>query len=294
MIFGRTIVRIHSTDQDLLGQIDDYLTITTSSDSDGLTAIIERIDDAHFDDVRSYKHDSLAYTFRSPDMNYEYLAPSKRIRVELPESLASRSHFRGKPLRSMWSVLSESVGILLVHSAVVEKNGRAIVLAGDSGRGKSTLAIDLARNGWGIVGDDYVPMTIESGRLIAHPFFRSVSSFDALRETGSFWYDNDRGKRIYRMLDLEGGLETTSSPVEVEALILISSRTSFPRLDRCSRLDFLRGVIPSSYVMDSVRRRSLMARLGEMTRCAETWVFTPGPRLAENREHIQQWWNSRS
>lgn len=62
-------------------------------------------------------------------------------------------------------------GRYLVHAAgVVDPSGRAWLLSGDSGNGKSTLAYALARAGWTVLGDDGVLLERRGEGLVAHPW----------------------------------------------------------------------------------------------------------------------------
>lgn len=62
---------------------------------------------------------------------------------------------------------------LLLHAAVVERDGRALILTGESGSGKSTLAAMLAGAGWRLLGDEFALIGPEDG--LAYPFPRPVS-----------------------------------------------------------------------------------------------------------------------
>lgn len=62
---------------------------------------------------------------------------------------------------------------LLLHAAVVERDGEALVLTGVSGAGKSTLAALLSSRGWRLMGDEFALLDPESGLL--HAFPRLVS-----------------------------------------------------------------------------------------------------------------------
>ncbi|MCA9317134.1 MAG: hypothetical protein KDB73_16720 [Planctomycetes bacterium] len=48
---------------------------------------------------------------------------------------------------------------LVMHAAGVQKDGYAWLVAGPSGRGKTTLALDLAERGWTLLGDDAVALS---------------------------------------------------------------------------------------------------------------------------------------
>lgn len=62
---------------------------------------------------------------------------------------------------------------LLLHAAVVERDGAALILTGLSGSGKSTLAALLSLRGWRLLGDEFALLDPASGLL--HPFPRLVS-----------------------------------------------------------------------------------------------------------------------
>jgi HprK-related kinase A len=53
-----------------------------------------------------------------------------------------------------WSIALSDLGPLLVHAAVVERDGRALMLPGPSGAGKSTLCAALVCEGWRLFSDE--------------------------------------------------------------------------------------------------------------------------------------------
>jgi len=67
-------------------------------------------------------------------------------------------------------------GIPVLHAAVVaDAAGRAVVLAGDSGSGKSVLLTALVRRGWGLLTDDLAPVTLDDARVpVAVPTWPEV------------------------------------------------------------------------------------------------------------------------
>ncbi len=71
----------------------------------------------------------------------------------------------------------------VVHSAVVEKNGRVAILPGPSGRGKSTLCAALVSRGWRLLSDEVALIDPEDGWIVPAP--RPISlknaSIDLLR-----------------------------------------------------------------------------------------------------------------
>lgn len=65
-------------------------------------------------------------------------------------------------------------GDTLIHCAGLVRNGQAIVLLGDSGKGKSTLSLHLANAGWALLGDDSIRLAHSSGRVEAWPSYPGV------------------------------------------------------------------------------------------------------------------------
>jgi len=54
-----------------------------------------------------------------------------------------------------WSISTRAHQYLLLHSAVVEKNGKAVLFPAWSGSGKSTLSAALSLRGWRLLSDEF-------------------------------------------------------------------------------------------------------------------------------------------
>jgi HprK-related kinase A len=67
------------------------------------------------------------------------------------------------------AVASIEVAPLVVHSAVLERGGRALLMPAPSGSGKSTLCAALAWRGWRLLSDEMAVFCFESGGLRANP-----------------------------------------------------------------------------------------------------------------------------
>lgn len=83
-----------------------------------------------------------------------------------------------------WCTFSRPHQYLILHSAVVERDGRALVLCGRPGAGKSTLCAALALSGWRLFSDEVA--LIRPGTREIHAAPRPISlkegSIDVLRQ----------------------------------------------------------------------------------------------------------------
>ena len=69
------------------------------------------------------------------------------------------------------------IGVCVLHSAGVEKNQCGVVLAGDSGAGKSTSCAWLGKHGWRILGDDAVRVQSDSNECTMWPSYPGYRLF---------------------------------------------------------------------------------------------------------------------
>lgn len=72
-----------------------------------------------------------------------------------------------------WCVAQFANEYLKLHSAVVEKNGKAIILPGLPGAGKSTLCAALSLSGWRVLSDEYALIPLGSSNVV--PICRPIS-----------------------------------------------------------------------------------------------------------------------
>jgi hypothetical protein len=72
---------------------------------------------------------------------------------------------------TMLTVLCYRRGLVPLHASAVEINGRALLLAGRSGIGKSTLAACLVARGYRLIGDDLVALDHSNGSARIWPSF---------------------------------------------------------------------------------------------------------------------------
>lgn len=72
-----------------------------------------------------------------------------------------------------WCISAYAHQFLIVHAAVVERSGMALILPAPPGSGKSTLCAALVHSGWRLLSDELTLISRTDGRI--HPLCRPVS-----------------------------------------------------------------------------------------------------------------------
>lgn len=89
----------------------------------------------------------------------------------------------------------------VLHGAAVLGPGGALLIVGDSGRGKSTLAQGLIDAGCGFLADDHLPLHVDGRRLLAFPTGSAIKS--GARDLGE----------VRRLVALHGRLDNSREGV---------------------------------------------------------------------------------
>ena len=72
-----------------------------------------------------------------------------------------------------WCIANHAHNYLILHAAVLEKNGKSIIFPAPPGSGKSTLCAALAGKGWRLFSDELTLVSLTSGEL--HPSTRPIN-----------------------------------------------------------------------------------------------------------------------
>ncbi|MBU1665460.1 MAG: HprK-related kinase A [Gammaproteobacteria bacterium] len=72
-----------------------------------------------------------------------------------------------------WCIAGHAQHYLMLHAAVLERHGRAVILPGDPGAGKSTLTAALILSGWRLLSDEITLIDRKDGLIV--PLARPVS-----------------------------------------------------------------------------------------------------------------------
>lgn len=82
-----------------------------------------------------------------------------------------------------WCVAAHAHQFLIIHAAVIERCGRAVLLPAPPGSGKSTLCAGLVQRGWRLLSDELALIDMETGlvRGMARPVNLKNASIEVLR-----------------------------------------------------------------------------------------------------------------
>jgi hypothetical protein len=93
--------------------------------------------------------------------------------------------FSDLPLETIQHLIADQVvpriiaheGRLVIHAGAVQFDERAITIIGESGRGKSTLVASLDANGWPLLGDDVIIVTVKDDLCTGTAVYPSLRLF---------------------------------------------------------------------------------------------------------------------
>jgi HprK-related kinase A len=114
------------------------------------------------------------------------------VRPQVVFDLDGASPFRPLPLAQAfpmfewglnWHISSRAHSYLMIHAAVIEKNGRAAILPAPPGSGKSTLCAALVLSGWRLLSDELTLVRLADGLLqpVPRPVSLKNASIDVIR-----------------------------------------------------------------------------------------------------------------
>jgi HprK-related kinase A len=86
-----------------------------------------------------------------------------------------------------WLIATQAHQYLMLHAAILERHGKALLLPAEPGSGKSTLCAALMLRGWRLLSDEFGLLRPETGMLepIPRPIPLKNESIDIIREYSS-------------------------------------------------------------------------------------------------------------
>ena len=154
-----------------IGEVADHLL--------NLYAAYELLDKDHFVDFHvELKAPSITRRYFRPQVNFFFdgYAPFK----PLPYLQAAALFEWGLN----WCIASNSNQYLIIHAAVVERNGQAFIFPGTPGSGKSTLCAALVCHGWRLLSDEMTLLSTSDGLIypVPRPISLKNESIDVIKK----------------------------------------------------------------------------------------------------------------
>jgi hypothetical protein len=140
----------------------------------------------------------------------------------------------GAPFRALFSWALPRFDLHLIHAAAVgTDDGAGVMLAGPSGRGKSTTALICAAGGMRIVGDDYIVLDTSAKTPRALSIYNIVKlrpdspAYALLPDTEALLVRED-GKVHIQLSDVLGAQQVDALELKAIAAPVIAERTGTP------------------------------------------------------------------
>ena len=163
-----------------------------------------------------------------------------------------------------WAIAANCHQFLIIHSAVVERKGRALLLPVPPGSGKSTLCAALVARGWRLLSDELTIIDLEGGRVVPvpRPISLKNASIDLIR---AFWPEAAVGEIIHDTL--KGSVAHVAPPAANVHLSTQSARPGWIVLPRfqpgdSARLSPLPKAAAFMQLIDNAFNYSLHGRYG--------------------------------
>lgn len=118
------------------------------------------------------------------------------------------------------ALLDRVSGFAVLHAGAVAHAGRAWLLAGPSGAGKTTLTLALLARGFLLLSDDFAPLELSTG--LVHPFPKSLGVREGPGHEMAARLTERRGRATLRASDWE------PAPLPLGGVLLFDGRDAAP------------------------------------------------------------------
>lgn len=153
-----------------------------------------------------------------------------------------------------WAIAQRAHWYLMIHAATLQRDGRALILPGRPGTGKSTLATGLLQAGWQLLSDEFALVSLTDGHL--YPLWRPISlkgQAEAIFRTrrpermSAETFPSAKGRvGFYRPLAEAG--EVCQAPVPPAAVVILAFEPGAPvSLDKVPAADAFLQLAQNSF-----------------------------------------------
>ncbi len=203
---------------------------------------------------------------------------------------------RAAPLRPILDNVFGSTGLTMVHGGTLGIDGRAVLISAIGGSGKSTCVVGGIRRGMTTVGDDFIlldpppvePNTASTVRGLYQTarLHRSSPAWSLADveppDIHEQWRDDDKSLVLVNKR-YPGALVDAQ---QIHAIVVPEVGHDAPSLAPMGRMDALRAVLPSSFVLAD-RRPESFYRITEFVRSTPTYRLRLCSNIERNAEAIE-------
>ena len=220
------------------------------------------------------------FVLRVPDVAVYHVRGGTEIRIA-PYAAADPGMVRLFTIGSAMGMAMHQRGVLVLHGATVARDGRARILIGDSGTGKSTLAARLGQAGCAVLGDDTMALWPAPGGGQGRWLWQGSKVFklwqDSIEAMGmpldGLARLGNRANKFYvpnRGQADAGGEPTGPSGVELAEILVLEEGEGAPRIESLTGLAALEVIAAHTYRPEYVpllgREEAHFRQCGELTR----------------------------
>ncbi len=199
------------------------------------------------------------------------------------------------PLRYVIAWLGEGNPGLLAHAGAVGIDGRAVLLVGKGGSGKSTTSLSALAHGMEFLGDDYT--LVQAGKQPTVHALSTAAKIDQGRlpmlgltdcECHELGVTEETNKRvIYLETDFAAQFRRQS---QLCAIMHPMIDANGPRIEPMSKAAMLRALAPSTIFQIPTNRQNVFKKLSQLVAELPCFCFRVGPDLSANasllKEHL--------
>jgi len=195
-------------------------------------------------------------------------------------------HERARPLQTLLALWSSDRGVQAVHAAMVARAGRAALVPGASGSGKSTVALTCLAAGFGYGGDDWIGLgRAGDGACEGYGVYGSACIEPEHLRRLAQWRghaiaadNSDDHKSLLLLAQLCP--ERLVASAAIVALVLPRITGGESRLRPASKAEAFRMLAPSSvFAMRPRPSREGVERLADLVERLPAWWLELGPDL---------------
>jgi hypothetical protein len=216
-----------------------------------------------------------------------------RVYVWVPSIAALATYDRAAPFRWIIDGLAQRHGLTPMHAAAIGEAGIGLLIVGEGGRGKSTLALAAIAADLDYLADDYCLVNVrppyQAYRLFNTAKLR-VDSKAAVRWIAGLEHDIEPGhggKRIFNLVRLAP--EALADRLEIRALLLPEFTDNvLPILERVSSSEAFQRAAPSTVAQCGESEAQTAADVGRLTRALPCYRIRVPREISLSIERIKR------